>query len=110
MWAVSTRSDPSRDLVVVSDTPIDYLDFASPKSGLGGKMGIDATNKIGAETSRPWGEVLAMDPAVIAWVDAMWDELGDFVRPLYEPSPRRRERLVARLVRNGVRRHWRCVG
>ncbi len=76
MWAVSTRSDPSRDLVVLTDTPIDYLDFASPKSGLGGKMGIDATNKIGTETSRPWGEVLKMDDAVIERVDKMWSELG----------------------------------
>ena len=58
MWAVSTRSDPSRDLVSLTDTPIDYLDFASPKSGLGGKLGIDATNKIGSETIREWGRVL----------------------------------------------------
>jgi 4-hydroxy-3-polyprenylbenzoate decarboxylase len=76
MWAVSTRSDSSRDLVTLTDTPIDYLDFASPKSGLGGKLGIDATTKIPPETERLWGEPLAMDPAVIARVDAMWSRLG----------------------------------
>ncbi len=76
MWAVSTRSDSSRDLVTINDTPIDYLDFASPKSGLGGKLGIDATTKIPPETDRLWGEPLAMDTAVIARVDAMWSRLG----------------------------------
>jgi 4-hydroxy-3-polyprenylbenzoate decarboxylase len=76
MWAVSTRSDPSRDLVVLSDTPIDYLDFASVKSGLGGKLGVDATTKIGPEISRPWGEVLVMDPTVVARVNSLWCELG----------------------------------
>lgn len=55
IWALSTRFDASRDLVVIDNTPIDYLDFASPKSGLGGKLGLDATNKIGAETDREWG-------------------------------------------------------
>lgn len=76
MWAVATRFDASRDLVVVDDTPIDYLDFASPKPGLGGKMGLDATNKIGAETDRAWGDVLKMSPDVVAKVDGMWRELG----------------------------------
>ncbi|MBB4377160.1 3-octaprenyl-4hydroxybenzoate decarboxylase [Bradyrhizobium sp. Rc3b] len=76
MWAVSTRSDSSRDLVTLTDTPIDYLDFASPKSGLGGKLGIDATTKILPETDREWGVPLAMDPAVVARVDAMWSSLG----------------------------------
>ncbi|MGJ5069046.1 UbiD family decarboxylase [Bradyrhizobium oligotrophicum] len=76
MWAVATRSDSSRDLVPLANTPIDYLDFASPKSGLGGKLGIDATTKLGAETERAWGEVLAMDPAVAARIDAMWPSLG----------------------------------
>lgn len=76
MWAVSTRADSSRDLLTLSDTPIDYLDFASPKAGLGGKLGIDATTKIGAETERPWGEELQMAPDVIARVDAMWQSLG----------------------------------
>lgn len=76
MWAVATRSDPSRDLVTISDTPIDYLDFASPRAGLGGKLGIDATNKIGPETNREWGEVLKMDPNVTARIDAIWTRLG----------------------------------
>jgi 4-hydroxy-3-polyprenylbenzoate decarboxylase len=76
MWAVSTRSDSSRDLVAITDTPIDYLDFASPKPGLGGKLGIDATNKIPPETDRDWGRVLAMSPDIVARVDALWARLG----------------------------------
>ncbi len=76
MWAVSTRSDAARDLMVVENTPIDYLDFASPQSGLGGKLGIDATNKMGAETAREWGQPIAMDADVIARVDGMWAGLG----------------------------------
>ena len=75
-WAISTRMDASRDLMITERTPIDYLDFASPVSGLGGKLGIDATTKIGAETDREWGRVLAMDSAVAARVDAMWKRLG----------------------------------
>jgi 4-hydroxy-3-polyprenylbenzoate decarboxylase len=76
MWAISTRSDPSRDLVSLTDTPIDYLDFASPKPGLGGKLGIDATNKTGVETTREWGRVLKMDDETIARIDTLWDRLG----------------------------------
>jgi len=76
MWAVSTRSDSSRDLLVLTDTPIDYLDFASPKPGLGGKLGIDATNKIGPETDRLWGQALAMDPVVVVRADAILSRLG----------------------------------
>jgi len=76
MWAVSTRSDSSRDLLVLTDTPIDYLDFASPKPGLGGKLGIDATNKIGPETDRLWGQALAMDPEVVVRADAILSRLG----------------------------------
>ncbi len=76
IWALSTRFDASRDLVVVDNTPIDYLDFASPKPGLGGKLGLDATNKLGAETDREWGRVLQMTPEVSARVDAIWRELG----------------------------------
>jgi 4-hydroxy-3-polyprenylbenzoate decarboxylase len=76
MWALATRFDAPRDLVVVPDTPIDYLDFASAQPGLGGKLGLDATNKIGPETSREWGRVLAMTPEVTARVDSIWDELG----------------------------------
>ena len=75
MWALATRFDAPRDLVVVPDTPIDYLDFASPQPGLGGKLGLDATNKLPPETSREWGRVLAMTPEVTARVDAIWDEL-----------------------------------
>lgn len=76
VWAISTRSDPSRDLVTLTDTPIDYLDFASPKAGLGGKLGIDATRKTGAETTREWGRVLEMDAAVVTRVDELWQRLG----------------------------------
>jgi 4-hydroxy-3-polyprenylbenzoate decarboxylase len=76
MWAVATRSDPSRDLVTLTDTPIDYLDFASPKAGLGGKLGIDATTKIPPETDREWGILLSMDKAVIERVDELWPQLG----------------------------------
>lgn len=86
MWAVATRCDSSRDLVSLTDTPIDYLDFASPKSGLGGKLGIDATNKIGAETAREWGTVLAMDPAVTARIDALWPSLGLGELPIVKPE------------------------
>lgn len=76
MWAIATRSDPSRDLVMLTDTPIDYLDFASPKSGLGGKLGIDATAKIHPETDREWGRILTMDRAVVERVDKLWQKLG----------------------------------
>ena len=76
MWAISTRMDPARDTVMIENTPIDYLDFASPVSGLGSKIGLDATNKIGGETSREWGEELFMEQDVIDKVDAMWGELG----------------------------------
>ncbi|MBZ8133052.1 UbiD family decarboxylase [Afifella sp. IM 167] len=76
VWALSTRMDPSRDLLVLDSTPIDYLDFASPQSGLGGKLGIDATTKIGAETSREWGRVLKMSPEVEERVDRLWPRLG----------------------------------
>jgi len=76
MWAVATRADASRDLVTLADTPIDYLDFASPKPGLGGKLGIDATNKLPPETEREWGRPMVMDPAVTARIDALWPSLG----------------------------------
>ncbi|MDC7786081.1 UbiD family decarboxylase [Rhodoplanes sp. TEM] len=75
-WAISTRFDASRDLMVIDRTPIDYLDFASPLSGLGGKLGLDATNKIGTETSREWGQVLKATPDLVARVDALWPKLG----------------------------------
>jgi 4-hydroxy-3-polyprenylbenzoate decarboxylase len=76
IWAITTRVDPVRDTLLVDNTPIDYLDFASPVSGLGGKMGIDATNKLPGETVRPWGRPIAMDAAVRARIDALWPELG----------------------------------
>ena len=76
IWAITTRVDPARDTLLVESTPIDYLDFASPVSGLGSKMGIDATNKWPGETARAWGKPIAMDAAVKARVDALWRELG----------------------------------
>jgi 4-hydroxy-3-polyprenylbenzoate decarboxylase len=76
IWAITTRVDPVRDTLLVDNTPIDYLDFASPVSGLGGKMGLDATNKWPGETRREWGTPIVMDAAVRAKVDAMWSELG----------------------------------
>ena len=76
MWAVSTRMDPARDIMVVENTPIDYLDFASPVSGLGSKIGLDATNKWPGETDREWGTKLEMSEEVVKAVDAMWEELG----------------------------------
>jgi len=76
VWALTTRVDPARDTLVVQSTPIDYLDFASPVSGLGSKMGIDATNKWPGETTRAWGRPIAMDEAVRRRVDAIWKELG----------------------------------
>ncbi|MGY6531332.1 UbiD family decarboxylase [Glycocaulis sp.] len=76
MWAMSTRMDPARDITVIENTPIDYLDFASPVSGLGSKIGLDATNKWDGETNREWGEKLFMEQEIIDKVDAMWGELG----------------------------------
>lgn len=76
IWALTTRVDPLRDTTLIDNTPIDYLDFASPVSGLGSKMGIDATNKWPAETSREWGRPIAMDDAVKQRIDTLWDELG----------------------------------
>lgn len=76
VWAMTTRMDPARDTLLVENTPIDYLDFASPVSGLGGKMGMDATNKWPGETDREWGRPIRMDDAVKSRVDAMWSELG----------------------------------
>lgn len=85
MWAITTRMDPARDTVMVENTPIDYLDFASPVSGLGSKMGLDATNKWPGETAREWGTPIVMDETVKARVDERWDELGIDI-PL--PTPR----------------------
>jgi 4-hydroxy-3-polyprenylbenzoate decarboxylase len=76
IWAITTRVDPTRDTLLVDNTPIDYLDFASPVSGLGSKMGLDATNKWPGETQREWGTPIAMDDVTKRHVDAMWGELG----------------------------------
>ena len=78
IWAITTRMDPARDTVLVENTPIDYLDFASPVSGLGSKMGLDATNKWPGETQREWGRPIKKDPDVVAHIDAIWDELAIF--------------------------------
>jgi 4-hydroxy-3-polyprenylbenzoate decarboxylase len=76
VWAMTTRMDPRRDLVIIDNTPIDYLDFASPVAGLGSKVGFDATNKWPGETTREWGRPIAMSAEVQARVDAMWGALG----------------------------------
>jgi 4-hydroxy-3-polyprenylbenzoate decarboxylase len=76
MWAISTRMDPARDITIVESTPIDYLDFASPESGLGSKIGLDATNKWPPETKREWGQLLGMDREVIEAVTEKWASLG----------------------------------
>jgi 4-hydroxy-3-polyprenylbenzoate decarboxylase len=76
VWAISTRVDPARDLTLVENTPIDYLDFASPVAGLGSKMAIDATNKWPGETARAWGTPISMDAEVKRRVDTLWKDLG----------------------------------
>ena len=76
MWALSTRMDPARDITLIENTPIDYLDFASPESGLGSKIGLDATNKWPPETRREWGELLGMDAETVATVTEKWSRLG----------------------------------
>ncbi len=76
IWAMSTRVDPARDFTMIENTPIDYLDFASPVSGLGSKVGIDATNKLPGETNREWGTPIKMDEAIKNRIDDIWDELG----------------------------------
>ena len=76
IWAMTTRMDPTRDTVLIDNTPIDYLDFASPVSGLGSKMGMDATNKMSGETDREWGEPIEMDDGVKQRIDTLWSDLG----------------------------------
>ena len=76
IWAITTRMDPARDTVMIENTPIDYLDFASPTSGLGSKMGLDATNKWPGETSREWGTPIEMDDEITRRVDELWPDLG----------------------------------
>ncbi|MFN7507627.1 MAG: 3-octaprenyl-4-hydroxybenzoate decarboxylase, partial [Limnobacter sp.] len=76
MWAITTRMDPVRDTVLIQNTPIDYLDFASPVSGLGGKMGLDATNKWPGETTREWGRSIQPDPNLDERVRELMSRLG----------------------------------
>lgn len=78
IWAITTRMDPERDTVMIKNTPIDYLDFASPVSGLGSKMGLDATHKWPGETDREWGQIITKDPKVTARIDEIWQELAIF--------------------------------
>jgi 4-hydroxy-3-polyprenylbenzoate decarboxylase len=76
IWAISTRMDPARDIFTIENTPIDYLDFASPESGLGSKAGFDATNKIYPETTREWGTKIKMTDEIIAKVTKDWEKYG----------------------------------
>lgn len=76
IWAITTRMDPARDLTILENTPIDYLDFASPVSGLGSKVGFDATNKWPGETTREWGRTIEMSKDIVKKVDELWDSLG----------------------------------
>ncbi len=78
IWAMTTRMDPARDTTMIENTPIDYLDFASPVSGLGSKIGFDATNKWPGETTREWGQPIEMDEKIKSRIDEIWDELGIF--------------------------------
>lgn len=75
LWAVATRVDPARDSLIIPNTPIDYLDFASPEPSLGSKMGLDATRKLAGETQRPWSEPIRLDGAVEARVSSVWNRL-----------------------------------
>jgi len=92
VWAIATRFDPSRDLIVLDQTPIDYLDFASPVSGLGGKLGIDATVKIPPETNRAWGQVPRMPEAIRDLVETKWAGLFSEVTPASHAPPPNRTR------------------
>jgi 4-hydroxy-3-polyprenylbenzoate decarboxylase len=76
MWAVSTKMDPGRDITIINDTPIDYLDFASPVPGLGGKAGLDATDKIDPETAREWGQPISMANDIVEEVTRKWVDYG----------------------------------
>ena len=78
IWAMTTRMDPARDTTTIKNTPIDYLDFASPVSGLGSKMGFDATNKLPGETDREWGKPITMSDEIKQRVDELWDQLNIF--------------------------------
>ena len=76
IWAMATRMDPVRDITLVDSTPIDYLDFASPVSGLGGKVGIDATTKLPPETDREWGNKIEMKKEIVEKISKIWVDLG----------------------------------
>jgi len=76
IWAITTRMDPKRDTVLLDNTPIDYLDFASPVSGLGGKMGLDATTKLPGETDREWGKPIHQSQDIMTRIDELWPSLG----------------------------------
>ncbi|WMY97580.1 MAG: 4-hydroxy-3-polyprenylbenzoate decarboxylase [Arsenophonus sp.] len=78
IWAISTRLDPKRDVLIIENTPIDYLDFASPLSGLGSKIGLDATNKLPGETVREWGEPILMKKEIKEKIDKIWEKLSIF--------------------------------
>ena len=84
IWAITTRMDPARDMLIIENTPIDYLDFASPVSGLGSKVGFDATNKWSGETTREWGRPIRMDPSVRERVDRIWADLE--IAPVTHPA------------------------
>jgi len=89
IWALSTRVDPARDSLLVENTPIDYLDFASPEPGLGSKLGLDATRKWPGETRREWGRTIVPDPAVEQRMHALWCTLQTGGAPLRPPNPSR---------------------
>ena len=76
IWAISTKMDPARDITIIENTPIDYLDFASPEPSLGSKIGLDATNKWPPETKREWGREISMDQDVINLVTEKWSQYG----------------------------------
>jgi 4-hydroxy-3-polyprenylbenzoate decarboxylase len=76
MWAIATRMDPARDITLIESTPIDYLDFASPESGLGSKIGLDATTKWPPETKREWGRKIRMSDEIVETVTRKWAEYG----------------------------------
>ena len=80
IWAMTTRMDPGRDTTIVENTPIDYLDFASPVSGLGAKIGFDATNKWPGETQREWGRPITRSTEVVKHIDEIWESLGIFAK------------------------------
>ena len=76
MWAIATRMDPARDITIIENTPIDYLDFASPEPSLGSKIVLDATNEWPSETKRTWGTLIRMDDDVVKTVTEKWPRLG----------------------------------